>query len=113
MHPADAESPRSKVSGEAAEATRQSSRMLALLLRRFFFIADEVQPHDSSFTVECLARALERVNIIAREKGVKPVVEFILWADNTVRENKNNTVLSYLAWLVKWGMMQFLSLIHI
>ena len=35
----------------------------------FFFIADEVQPHDSSFTVECLARALERVRIIAREKG--------------------------------------------
>jgi len=46
---------------------------------------------------------MERVRIIARQKGVEPIAEFILWADNTVRENKNDTVLSYLAWLVKWA----------
>ena len=69
-----------------------------------FIVADKTQPHDSNFVVETIARALEHVRRTSQRLGRPLPREFILWCDNTTRENKNNTVLAYMALLVHRGM---------
>lgn len=94
-----------------------------------FFICDSTEPHDSNLVVECLARCLERVKQIADSRGIPMPKEIVLWdwqpnlragltqrlracllslllapswrqADNCSRENKNNTLMMYMAWAV-------------
>ena len=72
----------------------------------FFFVADHSMPHDSNMTVECIALALERVRIICRRRGWGVPKELVVWADNTARENKNSTVMSYLSYLIAIGMFR-------
>ena len=77
-----------------------------------FFVADHCMPHDSSMTCEVIARALERVRAIARERGTAVPPEVVIWTDNTPRENKNATVLAYLITLVGRGMFRFSALMN-
>ena len=78
-----------------------------------FFIADPVMPHDSSMIVEVIAQCLERVDEICRERNIARPTEFVLWTDNTSRENKNSTMMAYLAHLVSKGMFTCASLMNL
>ena len=61
-------------------------------------------------TCEVIARALERVQAIARERGIPVPPELVLWTDNTPRENKNQIVIAYLITSVGRGMFRFTAL---
>ena len=77
-----------------------------------FFVADHCMPHDSSMTCEVIARALERVKDIARERQIPVPPEFVLWTDNTPRENKNSIVIAYLIVLVGRMMFRFSAMMN-
>ncbi|CAE7219733.1 unnamed protein product [Symbiodinium sp. CCMP2592] len=68
-----------------------------------FIVADKTQPHDSNFVVETVARALEHVHRTAVRLGRPLPREFVLWTDNTTRENKNNTLLAFMSLLIHRG----------
>jgi hypothetical protein len=50
----------------------------------FIFVGDPHQPHDSSMTIECITRALERVIEHCRVLGAKEPSEFLLWVQPPV-----------------------------
>ena len=121
-----------------------------------FFLADETTAHDSSMTVETLARGLEAAKrscapgggvpadgacgsdpvargtgpadgacgggpadracgsdlVAVRGRGPMPQ-ELVVFTDNTGRENKNNTVMRYLAYLVHRGMFRCTALLNL
>ena len=68
----------------------------AFHLQLNFFLAHEVEQHDSSFTCEVLAKTIEQVRCKAARLNLQMPKQLIVWADNTPRENKNNAVLMYL-----------------
>lgn len=76
------------------------------------FLAHEVEKHDSSFTCEVLAKTIEQVRDRAAKLNMAMPKQLIIWADNTVRENKNNTVMLYLASLVASGQFQCTSMLN-
>ena len=76
------------------------------------FVADAVMPHDASMTCEVIARALEHCEEVAKHRGKVMPREFVLWTDNTTRENKNSIVLKYLAVLVGRGAFQCTALLN-
>ena len=66
-----------------------------------FYVADNCMPHDSGMTCEVIARSLERVKEIAEERQIPLPPEFVLWTDNTPRENKKfhcHCILAGLSW---------------
>ena len=69
-----------------------------------FMVADQNQPHDSSFTCECLLRCLEHVKRRAEAEGKDLPRSLIIISDNTVRENKNNQMLHLMSTLVAKNM---------
>ena len=90
------------------------------------FCLDVRQSADASMVAECLCRGLEKMSSICAAKGRTPPRKMIIWvpwqltiyhvhflascqldslctlleADNCVRENKNNTILKLLSWLL-------------
>ena len=75
-------------------------------------VADSVQPHDSSFTAEVIARTLERCRAVAEARGLPLPKEMTLWTDNTVRENKNQGVLLLLASMVASNMFNMTAMLN-
>ena len=84
----------------------------AFHLQLNFFLAHEVEKHDASFTCEVLAKTIEQVRVKAAKLNLQMPKHLIVWADNTVRENKNNTVLMYLASLVASGQFALTALMN-
>jgi hypothetical protein len=72
----------------------------------YFFVADATMPHDSNMTIEVIAQALERVRLVCERRRIAMPSELIVWCDNTVRENKNQYVMTYLAMLVRKTMFR-------
>lgn len=64
-----------------------------------FFIADATQPHDSSLTCEVIARCLEHCKQVAAKRSLPMPTDMTVFVDNTPRENKNTTVLAFIALL--------------
>jgi len=61
---------------------------------------DETCKHGSSTIAELVARGLERVADVCRQRGRRFPSTFLLLGDNTVRESKNQWVLKYISNLV-------------
>ena len=76
------------------------------------FLADSCQPHDSSMVCECLARALEHIQTVAKRRSLPVPTELAVVADNTVREAKNCCMILFLAALQSRGMFQTTSLVN-
>ncbi len=76
------------------------------------YIADATMPHDASLTCEVIARALERCREVARRRGIELPKELVVFADNTTRENKNNTLLQFLAYLVASAQFNLTALLN-
>lgn len=64
------------------------------------FILDPRLHAGGSAVVECASRAIEDLVLQCQQKGVEVPSELCVWSDNTVKENKNQTVLSWMQWLV-------------
>lgn len=76
-----------------------------------FFIAHHTQPHDSNLTAEVLARALEHCRCVAAKRAIEIPKELCVFVDNTPRENKNGTMLAYIALLQARQMFKTTSLL--
>ena len=44
-----------------------------------FYVADATMPHDSAFTVECIARSLERLKLQCACRGLPVPTEIVIW----------------------------------
>lgn len=73
-------------------------------------IMDEPTRHDSSTIVEIVSICLERVHQICQEKHLPMPSTLLLFSDNTVRECKNQFLLSYLNNLVSKRKMRLAGL---
>jgi len=60
---------------------------------------DTTIAHDANCVTECVARALEHIAKTCADRGCPMPAELVVWADNTVKEAKNSTFMTYLAWL--------------
>ena len=45
----------------------------------YFYVADATMPHDAAFTVECIARALERMKAACASRSLPVPTELIIW----------------------------------
>lgn len=75
-----------------------------------FFVLDPRLHSGGSAICDCAARALEAMVVECRRRNVDLPRDICIWSDNTVKENKNQTVLSFLSWLVGSGKFQCASL---
>lgn len=80
-------------------------------------VLDDDQAHDSTCVLELVSQTLERVNQMCTKESRRFPSVVLLWADNTVREAKNQYVLKYLAalcgkFLVKTTGLLFLRKSH-
>lgn len=64
-----------------------------------FFVADATQPHDSNLTCEVVSRCLEHCKQVAQKRNIPMPADMVIFVDNTPRENKNSTVLTFMALL--------------
>ena len=74
--------------------------------RVHFLVADQNQPHDAAFTAEALLQCVERVKERSRLENKALPKTCVIVADNTVRENKNNTMLTLLSFIVMKAMFE-------
>ena len=82
---------------------RPRLRVMGVWLHFFdlrLFILDPRLHAGGSAVVECASRAIEDLVLQCQQKGVEVPSELCVWSDNTVKENKNQTVLSWMQWLV-------------
>ena len=77
-----------------------------------FFIADPVQAHDGSMTCEVLARCLENCQATARSRGLQLPAELVVLTDNTVRENKCQTLMMFLTHLQQRACFQSVAFVQ-
>ena len=75
-----------------------------------FFVLDPRLNSGSSAICDCASRALEAMVVECRRRNVDVPKDITVWSDNTVSENKNMTVLTFLAWLIGTAKFQCASL---
>ena len=62
----------------------------------YLFLVDPRQSADASMVVEAATLTLEKIKA---KLGDRMPAHLVVGCDNTVRENKNNTCLQFLAWM--------------
>ena len=64
---------------------------------------------DSASTIEMVAQMIEEVYAICQRTGRKCPTQLMLCLDNTVRENKNSNLISYMNWLCRQPFQMLLT----